>query len=77
MSKVMAIACLILSCMVLTGCRYDAQKAYEKKKAEEDQVSVGNFRKVKYNGHEYILYKEYHGHTQTFSGLTHDPDCCF
>lgn len=73
---------LILLSVVLIAvesCRnYDAKQSYEAKKKHEDKVATGFFRRIEFEGHDYILYRQYHGSTMTYSGLTHDPDCeCF
>lgn len=65
---------MLLLCLLLTGCG-DTKEMMDKKRQEENRVIVGNFRTVEYNGHSYIVYREFHGPHHTFSGLTHDPDC--
>lgn len=76
---VLVLAVLSVLLIAVEGCKgYDAKEAYEKKKKAEDRTSVGCFRRVEFEGHDYILYKENAGPSRTFSGVTHDPDCeCF
>lgn len=66
---------LLLLAAELASCGYNAEEALENRRKEEDRISVSHFRTVEYNGHNYILYREYHGPNHTFSGLTHDPEC--
>lgn len=76
----LAIAGLVTAIMAtgLSSCGYNAEEAIEKRLKEEDRASVSNFRRVEFEGHDYILYKQPYGPNHTFSGLTHDPDCeCF
>lgn len=72
--KLSSLAMLLMCLLFLGGCG-NAEEMMEKRRRQENKVIVNSFRTVEYNGHRYIVYREFHGASQTFSGMTHDPDC--
>lgn len=73
MKATIVIITLMLAAL-LTGCGYDAEKAGNERTEKENLEIVKNFRKLEYDGHTYIVYREVFG-TKNFGGITHDPDC--
>lgn len=74
MKEMLTITFIALAVFVC-GCTFDSVDSREKLRLEEDHNAVKNFRRVEFEGHDYIIYRQQHGASQTFSGLTHDPDC--
>lgn len=58
-----------LAALLLTACSTSPQRGTRK---EQKTPAGASFQKIKFEGHDYILYQDTTGRT----GITHDPDCC-
>ena len=72
-----ALLFLILSVVILlllTGCGNTIEREKKSQREMENKAIVGSLRKVDFEGHTYVVYREVFG-TKNFGGLTHDPEC--